>query len=150
MFHKLCSMDPIYQTRFSSALLTSVFAGLTATILCMAYYLGFKEVTGFPYSAIINVSSLIFGINILFVLVGLVYSFFIKYSRKGEVQFIILFVAVTLVLVFAAMNTHRSDDALLNREFHELLAGLVIIMGVSAFALIPILFHNRKFIDHVL
>ena len=143
-------MDPIYQTRFSSALLTSVFAGLVATILCMGYYLGFKEVTGFPYSAIINVSSLIFGINVLFVIIGLIYSFFVKYARKGEVQFIILFVLVTLALVFAAMTAHRSDDPLLNHEFHELVAGLVIIIGVSAFALIPILFHNRKFIDHVL
>lgn len=143
-------MDPIHQTRFSSALLTSLFAGLVATILCMTYYLGFKEVTGFPYSAIINVSSLIFVINILFVIIGLIYSFFVKFSRKGEAQFIILFVVITLVLVFAAMNSHRSGDPLLNHEFHELLAGLVIIIGISAFALIPLLFHNRKFIDHVL
>jgi hypothetical protein len=143
-------MDPIYQTRFSGALLTSVFASLVATLLCMAYYLGFKEVTGFPFSAIINVSSLIFVINILFVIIGLIYSFFIRFSRKGEIQFIVLFALVTVALAFGALHVHRSDNPLFNREFHELLAGLVIIIGVSSFVLIPFLFHNRKFNDTVL
>lgn len=143
-------MEQEYQTQFSSALLTSVFAGLVATLLCMAYYLGYKEITGFPFSSIINVSSLIFGINILFVLIGLTYSIFTRYLVIGEVEYIVLFVIATIVSVYGAMHTHRSNDALLNREFRELLTGLVIIIGVCAFALIPFLSHNKKFIDKVL
>ncbi len=143
-------MDPIYQTRFSSALLTSVFAGLGATLLCMVYYLVFKDITGFPFSSIINVSSLIFIINLIFIVVGLIYSFFVRFSRKGEVLYIILFVLITLLSLFAAINAHRSDDLLLNHEFHQLLAGLVGIMGICAFVFIPILYHSRKFIDNVL
>lgn len=143
-------MDPIYQTRFSSALLTGVFAGIAATLFCMVYYLAFKQMTGFPFSSLINVSSLIFVINLLFVIIGLIYSFFIRFSRKGEVLFIILFILLTFISLYAAIHAHRSDDLLLNHEFHELLAGLVIIVGISAFLFIPILFHNRKFIDNVL
>lgn len=143
-------MDPVYQTRFSSALLTGVFAGLVATLLCMAYYLGYKGSTGFPFSSFINVSSLIFVINIIFVIIGLIYSFFLQFSRKGEIQFILLFILVTVLLVFTANTTHRSDNPVWNHEFHELLSGLIIIMGVSAFVVIPLLYHNRKFIDKVL
>lgn len=143
-------MEPVYNTRFSSALLTAVFSGIIATLLSMAYYLGFKEITGFPYSMIVNVSSLIFGINIVFVIIGFIYSFFLKFSKKGEIQFVVLFVVLTAVLVILSMNIHRSDNALFNHEFQELITGLVIIAGISAFALIPLLYHNRKFIDHVL
>ena len=143
-------MDPIYQTRFSSALLTGVFAGIAATLFCMVYYLAFKEITGFPFSSLINVSSLIFVINLLFVIIGLIYSFFVKFSRKGEGLFIILFIVLTALSLYAAMHAHRSDDSLLNHEFQELLAGIVVIVGISAFVFIPILFHNRKFINKVL
>jgi hypothetical protein len=38
----------------------------------------------------------------------------------------------------------------LNSEFRQLLLGVVIIMGVSAVFLIPFLFHNKKFEEHVL
>lgn len=143
-------MDPVHQTRFSSALLTGVFAGLVATLLCMAYYLGYKGVTGFPFSSFINVSSLIFVINIIFVIIGLIYSFFLQFSRKGEIQFVLLFALITVVLVITANGVHRSDNPVWNNEFHELLAGLIIIMGISAFVFIPLLYHNRKFIDKVL
>lgn len=143
-------MDPIYQTRFSSALLTGVFAGIAATLFCMVYYLLFKEITGFPFSSLINVSSLIFVINLLFVIIGLIYSFFVRFSRKGEVMFIILFIMLTALSLYAAMHAYRSSDSLLNHEFQELLAGIVAILGISAFVFIPILFHNRKFLDKVL
>ncbi len=139
-------MDPIYQTRFSSTLLTSVVAGIVATLLCMAYYLGYKEVTGFPLSSWINVSSLIFVINVLFVIIGLIYSLFMK-LRKGEIQFIILFMLITLLLIWGATSVLAHRRCTLNHEFHQLLAGIVIIIGFSAFAIIPFLFHNKKFID---
>lgn len=143
-------MESIYQTRFSSTLMTSVFAGLAATLLCMVYYLGFKGATGFPFSIMINVSSMIFGINILFLLIGLVYTFFTRFFRRGEIGFVILFITATALGIFGAMNVHRSDDQLINRQFHELLAGMILVVGVCAFAGIPFLYHNKKFNDNVL
>lgn len=150
VLYYLWAMQQEFDNHIANALLTSVFSGIIATLISMAYYLGFKEITDFPYSAIVNVSSLIFGINIIFVLIGFIYSFFLKFSRKGEIQFIVLFVLITAGLLLLALHTHRSENALLNHEFQELISGLVIIAGISAFALIPFLYHNRKFINNVL
>ena len=143
-------MKSPYNTPFSDACLTSVFAGFIATLLCMVYYLGYKEVTGFPLSILINVSSLIFIINLLFVAIGFIYYFFMKYSKKGEALFIILFVLITIISVVITNTIHRADDLQLNQQFHQLLNGLLIIIGMTSFIGIPFLFHNKKFHEEVL
>lgn len=143
-------MDSPYQTRFSDVVLTSVFAGLVTTILCMIYYLGYKEVTGYPFSSLLNVSSLIFGVNTLFVTVGCVYYLFIYYFKKADLVHIIFFVLITAAAVWFASTTHRSDNSFLNGEFHQLLIGLLIIMGAVATIGLPLLYHNKKFHETVL
>lgn len=143
-------MDAPYSTVFSKALLTAVFAGIIATLASMGFYLFFKESTGFPLSALINVSSLIFFINTLFLVLGFIYYGCIKAFRKGEIAYIVIFALLTLFLTLKASGIHRSDNPVVNTEFHLLLKGLYIIMGISAVALIPILFHNKRFEKYVL
>ena len=143
-------MKSPYQTLFSNAVLTSVFVGIFTTLLCMAYYLGFKEVTGYPLSSLVNVSSLIFVINILFLVIGFIYFLFLKVLKIGEMAFIMLFVLLTIFSMWEATNIHRVDDHLINIQFHQLLKGIFLIIGVGAFAGIPFLFHNRTFNDKVL
>ena len=142
-------MDSIYSTPLTKATLTGVFAGFITTLLCMLYNLFFRGSTGFSPSHIINVSSLIFFINTLFLVIGLIYYAFLR-IKKGEALYIIAFVLLTIVLAVMAGHVHRSDVPLLNVEFHHLLVPMVIIMGLSASFGIPYLFHNKKFEENVL
>ncbi|RYE54191.1 MAG: hypothetical protein EOP48_12825 [Sphingobacteriales bacterium] len=143
-------MKSPYNTTFSDAILTSVFVGMLTTLACMAYYLGYKEVTGFPLSSLINVSSLIFLINVLFLVIGFIYYALLKASTKGEMFYIIGFVLLTIYSVWLAYHIHRSADPIVNLEFHQLLTGIFVIIGISAFTGIPVLYHNKKFHDEVL
>ena len=135
---------------FYRAFMTSVFTGIFATLATMCYDLVFIEYMKYPLSAIINVSSLIFGINLVFLLIGLVYYFFLQFFKKGDTLFIVLFVLLTAFFVLKAWAIHRTDDVTVNIQFHFLLSGIIIITGMGAFFVIPFLFHNKKFEEYVL
>lgn len=138
-----------YLTPFTKAILTSLFVGIVATILCMGYDVFYRDSTSFPLSDYINVSNLIFAVNLLFLLFGAVYYLFTRF-RKGEIFFVVLFLLLTGALVFLAAGIHRSNVPLLNTEFHQLFLPMVIIIGLLAALGIPYLYHSRKFEEHVL
>jgi hypothetical protein len=135
---------------FYRSFMTAVFVGIIATIVTMVYDLIFVRQFGFPYSTIINVSSLIFGVNIAFLIVGLVYYMFLSTFRKGDILYITLLIIVTAFLAWRSEHVQRSLDASINHQFRDLLAGVVVIMGAMAAFLVPFLYHNRKFEDLVL
>ena len=137
-------MEP-EKTITSNAILTAVFAGIVATLLSIVYYLVFKDVTDFPYSKLINVSSLIFIINTIFLVIGFIYYMFIKISKRADLIFIICMFVLTAVAVWGASGVHRTNNGLINQEFHQLLIGLILIIGVTAFAGMPFLYHNKAF-----
>src|SRR5690349_3517884 len=121
-------MEP-EKTITSSAILTAVFAGIMATLVSFVYYLLFKELTDFPYSQLINVASLIFVINTIFLVIGFIYYMFLKISKRGDLTFILCMCVLTALAVWAASGVHRADSPLLNHEFKELLIGLILIIG---------------------
>jgi len=143
-------MDSPYSSRLSDAVLTSVFAGFATTLLCMIYYLAYKEVTGYPFSSLLNVSSLIFGINTLFVTIGCVYYFFIYYFRHANLLYMLISAVLTAAGIGYASTMHRSDNGFLNGEFHQLLIGLLVIIGAAATIGVPFLYQNKKFHKNVL
>lgn len=143
-------MEPSYQTPFSKSILTALFAGIVATLICLGYNIYYRESTHFPLASIINVSSLIFFVNFLFIVIGVIYYLLIKTMKKGEMVFIILFILLTIFLGWRGTYSHRSDDPLLNHEFHHLLTVMIIVMGLAASVGVPFLFHNKKFEEHVL
>ena len=143
-------MDNIYQTPFSKAVLTSLFVGIMVTLICLGYNIYYREHTNFPLASIINVSSLIFAVNLIFVVVGMIYYALMKAFSKGEIVYVVLFVLLTIYLSIEATKVHRSSDQLLNSEFHSLLLVMVLIMGIAAAIGVPLLFHSRKFEEHVL
>ena len=134
---------------FNGALLTGVFAGFTGTILCLAFNIIYRDDTGFLPSMLINVSSLIFAVNLLFVFVGLLYFACMRWLPKGDMVFEVLSILVTALLLLATSGVHRSDDALVNHEFKGLLSGIIIILGVCCIAM-PIMYHNKSFREHVI
>jgi hypothetical protein len=143
-------MGSSYLTTFSRTILTAVFAGFAATVVCLVYNIYFRESTGFYLSGFINVSSIIFIVNIVFLLIGLVYYALINSFKKGEIFFITFFVVLTAVSALLIKNIHRTDDQLLNMEFHHLLIAIVLVVGAFSAIGIPFLYHNRKFDEYVL
>lgn len=143
-------MNSTYLDPFSKAILTGLFAGIMATLVCLGINIFYREATLFPLSSIINVSSLIFFTNFVFLLIGVVYYGLIRMGKGGERLFVLLFLLLTAFLAWRAAYAHRSNDPLLNHEFHQLLTGIVLAMGLIAALGIPFLYHSRKFEEHVL
>jgi hypothetical protein len=130
---------------FYKALMTGVFTGFAVTILCLFYNLFYRGSTDFIPADIINVSSIIFGVNSFFLLVGLAYGFFAKASGKGDLIHMAVFAALTLFCVWRVQFAVRSDNPVTNAEFRSLLTAIILIVGVSASFAIPFLFHNKGF-----
>lgn len=143
-------MNSTYLTPFSKAVLTGLFAGIVATVLCLLYNIFYRDSTGFALSNFINVSSLIFAVNLLFLAIGLIYYAFLRVARSGEKIFVVLFLLLTVVLAYLGGQIHRSDVPQLNSEFHQLLLPMIIVMGLLAAIGIPFLYHNKKFEETVL
>lgn len=135
---------------FIKALLTGVFVGFASTIVCLIFNIIYRNYSGFTPSEIINVSSLIFGINILFVLVGLLYFVFLKASRMGNALFITVFALLTVFLLWKTAGVERSSIHAVTVQFRGLLSGIIIISGVSAAFVVPFLFHSKSFERSVL
>ena len=135
---------------FYRSLMTAVFVGIFATLLTMFYDLIFVETVKFPLSAIINVASLIFAVNLLFLVIGFIYYAFIISFKKGDIYFIIVFVLLTFFFLWKAQGVIRTDDYTLNIQFRQLLSGIIIIIGGVASFAIPYLFHDKKKKKYVL
>lgn len=138
------------KSKFYQAMITGFFVGFFATLVCLIYNIIYRDSTGFPLTAFINVSSIIFAVNIIFPIIGIVYYWFISSFKKADIVFVILFLLVTVFLVWQTEMVHRSSDNLLNSEFKNLLLGIVIILGISATVFIPLLYHSKKFRETVL
>lgn len=139
-----------FQTPFSKAFLTGLFVGIVSTFICLTYNLVYRTETGFMPTAIINVASIIFGVNILFIVIGIIYYALIKAFRRGELLFILLFSLATIFLAWQAEGVSRSVNHEMTVQFRGLLLGVIVIMGIGASFLIPFLFHNKKFERNVL
>ena len=136
---------------FIKALMTGLFIGIADTIICLLYNLLYRDGGhGFFSSDIVNVSSIIFGTNILFLVIGVLFFAFSRGAMKGEVVFSILFIVLTIIGAIAAAHVQRSTDPEMNARFHGLLVGVILIIGASAAFGMPMLYHSRKFGQYVL
>jgi hypothetical protein len=135
---------------FHKALLTGVFVGFADTIICLFFNIYYRGSVAYFSADIINVSSLIFIINALFVVIGVTYFGFQKAFRKGDLPFIVVFAALTAFVVWKISGLHRSNDGQVNAHFKTLLTGIILILGVTATFGIPTLFHNKTFDREVL
>jgi hypothetical protein len=142
-------MNSGYLTRFSKATLTGVFTGFGITVLCLMYNVFYRESTHFLPADLINVSSLIFAVNLLFLIIGIIFYGFL-HIKKGELIFMGIFLLLTVYFVVKVSNSHRFDVPLLNSEYHELMIPIVIMLGLAAAVGIPYLYHSKKFEEGVL
>lgn len=135
---------------FSRALMTAVFVGYFTTLLTLIYDLIFVQMLKFPFSTFINVATLIFSVNLIFVVIGFIYYGFLSAFKKGDLYFIIVFILLSIFFVWRAEGIERTDNYTVNIQFRNLLSGIIIIIGAAASLVIPLLFHNKKFEKYVL
>jgi hypothetical protein len=135
---------------FDKALLTGVFTGFATTVICLIFNVVYRDYSGFTLSAIINVSSLIFALNILFVIIGLLFFFFLRTFKKGTPVYITVFILLTLFCLWKTMSIQRSADLSVSAEFRGLLTGIILIAGIASAFGIPLLYHSKGFEKHVL
>jgi Na+/H+-dicarboxylate symporter len=135
---------------FSKAVVTAVFVGIIDTVICLIYNVLYRDSTGFPLSAYINVSTLIFAVNLLFLVVGIVYFAFIRVLPKGEILYIIVIALLTVFFIWKVGSIERSPVLRYAQEFRSLLIAILVIIGASAAFWLPWLYHSKKFEEHVL
>jgi hypothetical protein len=142
-------MENEQRSVFFNAMMTGLFIGIADTLICLTYNIFYRNYTGYFPSAMINVSSIIFMVNLLMLVVGLLYYACLKVAPKGDGIFVALILLLTAWLTWQAADVRPFDNGKLDRGFHGLLGGIVLIMGLSS-ACIPLFYHNKKFLDKVI
>lgn len=127
------------QTKLSKALLTGVFAGIIATLVNLVYDYLYRDLVKFYPSEFINVSSIIFATMLLFTAAGIIYYLLNKFIRHGNIVYIVVFCALTVISFIASMHVNRTPDPSISEEFRGLLLGTVAVTGLLAAFLIPYL-----------
>jgi hypothetical protein len=138
------------KTTFYRSFMTCVFTGLIGTVFCMFYDLAFVQIMNFPLSSIINVSTLIFAVNITFLVVGTLYYWSVTLVKHGETVYIALFILITAFMLLKIQGFQRTDNAVINTQFRWLSSGIIIILGALAAIAVPFLYRSRKFDEYVL
>jgi hypothetical protein len=134
---------------FFNCMMTGLFVGIIDTLICLAYNIGYRNLTGYFPSMIINVSSLIFAVNLILLPTGMVYYVFLRAFRKGNGLYLAAILLLTGFLTWRSVEIVRFNDLRLDNGFRGLLTGIVLIMGISS-ACLPILIHNKKFLEHII
>ncbi len=134
------------QIPFGEIFLTALFVGIIATMFCLGYNIWFREATYYGPSDFINVSSIIFIVNILLLLAGVVYYALKSWSRRGDLIYTLFFLLIIAFCIWKTMGIHRFADLKLNGEFIKLLGGTILIIGIAMLC-IPYIYNHKKIVD---
>jgi hypothetical protein len=137
------------ENAFTNAMLTGLFIGIIDTLICLAYNIGYRSFTGYTPSTLVNVSSLIFAVNLLLLLTGMIYFVFRKLFGRKDYIYVLLAILFTGFLAWQTEIGHRFADATVNAESKGLLLGIVLILGASAISL-PFFYRSKFFGKYVL
>jgi hypothetical protein len=135
------------QTAFSKAILSGLFAGITATLANLVYDFVYRDITQFQPSTIINVPSIILASTLLLTIAGLIFHLFRHYLKRGRAIYKFLLLVLTLLCVYFSIHVQRSADPVITNQFRWLLTGVVIILGSLAVFFIPYLFDHEHIYD---
>jgi hypothetical protein len=134
---------------FTNAMMSGLFIGIIDTLICLAYNIGYRNFTGYAPSTLVNVSSLIFAVNLLLLMTGIVYFLFRRVFGSRDYVYIVMAVLFTAFLAWMTAMGHRFSDPTVNAESKGLLMGIVLILGTSAISL-PYLYRSKFFEKYVL
>jgi hypothetical protein len=134
------------QIPFGKAFLAALFAGILATLVCFVFDIFYRMDTLYGPTDYINVSSIIFIVNILLLVAGVAYYAIKSWSKRGDLIYSIFFLLVFGFCFWKIAGIQRFSDLQLNKEFIQLLGGTVIIIGVAILS-IPYFFNNKRIVD---
>jgi hypothetical protein len=127
------------------SLFAGLFSGFLLAIVNLIYDFIYREITQYAYSQIINVSSIIFLSVLLLIVAGLIYFFCVKFIKRGELLYSLLFIIAT-ILVCITILSHQYA-APYSGGFKYLSFGVIMLTGLFAIAGIPYFVkHNKTFI----
>jgi hypothetical protein len=132
------------RTSLSKSLMTGLFGGLVSTIICLFYNIIFRFSTNYPLSDIVNVSSIIFVINLIFLIVGLFYFFTSRISASGKAIYLVAMILLIIIVLWLIAGSQRSENPRYAHDFKGLMSGIVIVMSINAL-LIPLLINKKWF-----
>ena len=128
---------------FGKAFLSALFSGILATMVCFVFEIWYRLATFYGPSDFINVSSIIFIVNILLLVAGVIFYAFKTWFKKGDLIYFVFFLLLMAYCLWKINGIHRFTDLKLNREFIQLLGGIAIIVGIAALC-IPYFYNNKK------
>jgi hypothetical protein len=135
------------QTDISRSILAGLFAGLVATVANLIFIFIYRRITAVYTFNLMDVFTTIFGTVILLLVCGILFYFFVHYLKKGVNIYRIIVFLVTAILVYAALQFHRSPDYTITTQFRILFMGTQVIIGGLAAFLIPYLFRHDSLIS---
>ncbi len=138
------------QTPFTKAFMTALFVGIVTSVICLIYNGIYRDETRLEPTDIINVGSIIFAVNILFLVVGIIFYIMRLMKGPGELIYIAGFILLTAFLGWKAEGVIRSSNEEVTVAFRGLLLGIIVIIGFSASLVVPFLFHSKKFEQNIL
>ncbi len=132
------------QTEFSKSVLAGLFAGIFATFTNLIFNFGYRAITEYNPSELINVSSIIMCSIVIVTIAGIIFYFLHHHVKGGAILFRVIFIILTAISVYYAMQVQRSEDAIVSKQFQELLSGTIIILGAFIVFYIPYLYNHEK------
>jgi len=141
-------MQNDHEDLFANAMMGGLFLGIIDTVILLAYNVGYREFTGYTPSALVNVSSLIFAVNLLSLATGIVYFLFSRLFHGKDAIYFVLSVLFTIFLVYRTEISQRFTDTTVNNEAKGLLLGIVLVLGGSSI-LLPVFVRSKFFEKHV-
>ena len=139
------------KSTFVKSFLTALFVSIFAALACLTYDIIYRDVTGYSLSAIVNVSSIIFGSLIIVTLMGILYYAFVQiFGKAASTLYIVIAALLTILCAWKSEYVVRSGIPLETTQFRGLLIGIVLLLGVSATFVIPYLYSNKGFLKNVI
>lgn len=117
------------------ALFSGVFSGFVLTIVNLVYDFVYRGITQYDYSQIINVSSIIFLSMLLLTVAGFIYFLLVKYVKKGDIIYSLLFIIATVLIAISLSSQHYPQPYA--GGFKWLSVGIVAISGLFASFSVP-------------
>jgi hypothetical protein len=137
--------EPNPSTPFSRAILTGLFLGIAATLICFAYTVAYEMISGSNYTFLASVSFLIFACTLAVFCSSFFFFYLRKLFPKGELIFVIAFTLFTAFCLWRVDFIQHLTLDWLTGKTKGLLTGIILIVGISAFAGIPLLYHSKGF-----
>jgi hypothetical protein len=138
--------NDLNQIPFGKAFLAALFTGILATLVCFVFDIFYRMDTLYGPTDYINVSSIIFIVNILLLVAGVAYYAIKSWFKNGDLVYSIFFLLTFIFCVWRISGIQRFPDLRLNKEFIQLLGGTTIIIGIAVLS-IPYFFNNKRIVD---